>query len=603
MERLSFRLEPLEPIMLVADSWEEFHRKVTDEEDADLVLLDEYFHSADQYLQAIEEKRDVLFGEYESLADISESILTKRCLGRLTFGGNFVFEDTTGSISNFSVAPTLLKIRRRRRIVYRELLYQVDDVGGLFRKQTFYSSVEKSSPRVDIMVRFPCGNVENQILETSHTQNRFLEHIPYYVAPTHDANLPTINSISHRVMSWNLVAWIELKAPSVDNLIAHVDQAAYYCESALRISPNRKYVFAALTNLKSLVFVCTKVVGYKEESGSRIYRSFHSVMINDIYQLRSFLITSPQSFAATQFQFPYDIFTPIESLGRGSSSCVILGRLRNNAQREAVLKISANTHCITIERMVLTRLRTLYPNETTFPRHMTLSAAEAILLDDAHCELFTERYERIPEDAFGEAEVLSIWNTLRLAHAAGVAHCDIRTTNCMKLNGNETVLIDWSYARPLAGFDTFSNVHPVPLYQSPTLITASKAVLNQFKTRNFAVTVLDEAYSLILMALQAKFPNIITIRKAYGTVDMTVVRRDTFMDNMRSKGEKWDARFPNIQPTQVELVDSVVNTLEFLMDHREAGIMDDAALNALVTSTVQAIFQMSFTILDHTQKV
>jgi hypothetical protein len=139
--------------------------------------------------------------------------------------------------------------------------------------------------------------------------------------------------------------------------------------------------FAALTNLVSVVFVCCKVVGVKE-SGSRIYRSYHSAIIDDLVdELTSFLITSPKSFSATQFHFPYDIFTPTESLGRGSSSCVILGHLHNHPQTQAVLKISANTHCITIERMVLTRLHTLYPMEITFPRHVNLPAADAIRFD------------------------------------------------------------------------------------------------------------------------------------------------------------------------------------------------------------------------------
>jgi serine/threonine protein kinase len=193
---------------------------------------------------------------------------------------------------------------------------------------------------------------------------------------------------------------------------------------------------------------------------------------------------------------------------------------------------------------------------------------------------------------------MSIWNTLRLVHAAGVAHCDIRVTNCMKIiNGNVIVLIDWSYARPLAGLETFSNVHPPPLYQSPTLITASNAVLSQFKTRNFAVTVIDEAVSLIWMALQAKFSNMKSIRKAYGTVGMTLEMRELFIENMRSMGRKWDKRFPNMQPAQVGLVDRVVDALDYLMNHREAGI-DDVTLNEFVSSTVHSIFQMSFTIPD-----
>ncbi len=55
-------LDPLEPRLLAAYSWEEFHDKVTDEADDEFVQDDQYLQSADQYLQGIVGERDIFFG-------------------------------------------------------------------------------------------------------------------------------------------------------------------------------------------------------------------------------------------------------------------------------------------------------------------------------------------------------------------------------------------------------------------------------------------------------------------------------------------------------------------------------------------------------------
>ncbi len=101
----------------------------------------------------------------------------------------------------FPVVLRLKIVRKGRKVIHRELLYPVDDVGGNFRKQTYGGSIEKSSLAVDIMLRFPCGAAENEILDNSRSQNKFIEYIPYYVAPSRDTVLPTLASNSHRVMS------------------------------------------------------------------------------------------------------------------------------------------------------------------------------------------------------------------------------------------------------------------------------------------------------------------------------------------------------------------------------------------------------------------
>jgi hypothetical protein len=574
------------PVEIFSLTWESFFYEAMN---TALVRYEPYLHASTQYVQGVIEKRNQLFAaNINGYVDISEITLTKNCLGRLTLAGNYILEDTTNGISDFRAGGTWVQDRERR-----EAIYLTDEVADNFRKQTFFGSTEPASPRVDIMVRLPCGHQENRILQNSHRNGRmFTDVIPYYAPITRSRAPPIVQSPSYRVMSWNHIAWINLKRPEEELKRKYIQQACYNCESVLRVSPNRRCVFAALTNLRSIIFVCSKVVEVLE-NGKRKFENYFSSSIGDIgsedrliAEFSSFLITSSESFGATQFHFPLELFTPTAALGHGSSSSVLRGNLTFNGQNDVVaLKISPNPHCITVERFFLTRLQTLYPDRSEFPRELVLHSPEATSLDHTHCELFTECYETIHN--FGQEEVILVWNALALAHAAGIAHCDIRINNCMQsLNGNNVVLIDWSSSRPL---------HPPQFpalfqFQPPTKVTASRAVLDQFHSNNFQVYAADEAYSVILMAFHIKFPTRSEIRTAFGDVDCTRLVWNKFFDVLRKVAEIWDNN-PMNQANQVALIDSVMDNLEYL--HNNRTTFNGELLNELVMTSVYSIFQLS----------
>lgn len=525
-----------------SSTWHDFFSQTT-ESTKTLELLEPLRAQTMQRWWGVTQNRNDLY-RYKSRAAVQEEELVKNCLGRVMVFGDKILEDTSVAVADLSAVRGYDVGRKAKRGFHKlwEAKYSPDKIG---ENLTF---VEPSSARVDIMVRFRCGAAE---LGFSHAA--CFDVVPYLFDRRQDG--VAYHAESFRVMPWNCIGGIEMKKPTA-TLLDHVKQAAEYCESLLTVTPRRKYAFAALTNLEAVVFVAA-TVKYDARQRKRVFYYFHSDLIEGdeklVSEMTSFLITTPASLDATTFTFPYNLFTPTRALGRGASSCVMQGTLHeneNSVTKQVVLKISANPHCIAVERYVLSQLFAAYPAVKTFPCLLE-SPSIAALLDTTYCEVFDECYREIA--SFTKDMVLEVWNVLQLAHSIGILHCDVRTTNCMlrrqqppssasASTSGQLVVIDWGFARGIPG-SSFPREMTV---MKPTSVTASPYVLKHYDDPVLEILIADEAYSLILLALQAKFPLFNVLHEPLASADVTLMQREDYIfDRALTKAaQKYDQNHP-----------------------------------------------------------
>jgi hypothetical protein len=252
------------------------------------------------------------------------------------------------------------------------------------------------------------------------------------------------------------------------------------------------------------------------------------------------LTTTTASFGADEFLFPETLFEVIDSLGRGSSSCVLRVKWLQNTVEDifVVLKVSANSNCIRVEKAVLQQLEGAFPSTAAFfPR--LFHPAENLQPDDwypMYMTVFAHEYSALTLRHFKMNVVSSVWNSLKLVHdSIGFAHCDVRIPNVMVNASDQVVLIDWSFARPLAT-NLQQTLPGGVLFQKPTMITASEPVLNQIAVSTIALQVYpaDEAFSVVYLALQMRFPKVKVLHKAQANTHLTLNLRKNFLRKLTS---------------------------------------------------------------------
>lgn len=308
-------------------------------------------------------------------------------------------------------------------------------------------------------------------------------------------------------MPWNTISFINIldKSEQVGSP-KHVTQALEYCAHVLSMTPLRQRAFAAITNGKACLFV--GVVRLNDTS----FHWFKSGVIPQEHmtkELAAFLAT-PQASLGFEHAFPAHLFRPLTTLGRGSAACVM--RCKHIPDdRDVVLKISANLNAMKMERLLLEHLHKS-DGEGLLHAHVPeiIGDIQIALSADSYCQHMTAFTSRalvsILPDQQDEACVLSIWQILKHAHAAGVGHCDVRWPNCKRSPDGQVVLIDWCAGRPLTGRSTMDDFDPSML-QHATRITASPSVLQGIAadSKRFDYYPADDGYALICMTLQACF--------------------------------------------------------------------------------------------------
>ena len=84
-------------------------------------------------------------------------------------------------------------------------------------------------------------------------------------------------NLAQRVALWSVLAFVDFKKLGA-SLHSHVSKASQYASNLLKISPNRKVVYCALTNYFELIFVAAYMT--TEANGVQVIHLVHSGEIN-----------------------------------------------------------------------------------------------------------------------------------------------------------------------------------------------------------------------------------------------------------------------------------------------------------------------------------
>lgn len=450
--------------LLHSQSWIEFWTAVSKESGAKLddhALLDEtMFDGAITYFQKAMDVKN----ETSEDKDLSESVLQKNCFGYLKVFGDITLENTSDGIKDFSSLD--------------KTSFSSDEIAGRFRKLTFVRNVDRSL-RPDITIRkYVKGDVDIDIIREDL---RKLE--------------------SNRITPWTTVGFIELKKPT-ESIRKFIGQAARYCENLLRISPERKVAFCALTNLSELIFTAAYV---SPNARSIILLRSGTVQVELAVALAQYVSTRPHylGFVDSVFRL-LESFKPQSALGRGSSSAAVQIVPRGEYQ---ILKVSADPDALRVEFELTNRIRQKgfeeIQEEESEERKKEMKKVLSVI---PKCHwgkswwslqniLFTPLSGEVTE-----SELRLVWEVLKLAHRAGVVHRDIRRPNIGRING-VIGLMDWSSAR------CFTTVEDILPTRPGGRSTASIRVLKQMdfirNEGNYTCTPNDEVISLMYLALQA----------------------------------------------------------------------------------------------------
>jgi len=528
------------------------------------------------------------------LSGETESMLRKTCLGEVMQIGPVILEDTGDGVKDrSSVEPAAKKERSgARSSVPTTYKYKTDHIGSTFLEMETTTAAGSSSRFV---IRKRCGVAEN-IMDATKCKT-LVSYGDEEKGKVQEFAVP-----SDRLLPWNIVAFIELKSLSVEPQ-DHVQEACYYCECILRVTPERKFAFGVVTNLNTCVFVASVVKenNVDNPNESRQYKHYYSSNSTGdrqvLRELASFLVTTTTSFGGESFLFPYDLFQPIDALGRGSSSSVLLVRWNlDENEDDLVLKISPNRNCIEIEKFVLRQIQMAVPDEAQRERFPLLfQAAEDLSPLDyptwkpEFMTVFQSRYYHKPKN-LNTKEVLEVWELLKIVHSSiGYAHCDVRGPNVMVNNEtNRIVLIDWSFARPLSSVQPLHQqpTHPPGFhFHIPTLVTASAPVLNQIKKneQNLQIYPADEAFSVIFLALHMKFPGAKKIIRAAANPDETFKLRDYFYEQLSDQSM-------DISKRTQKSVTNFMEDLERLQHPDDRKNMTIEDIDSIVKRCVKTIF-------------
>ena len=334
------------------DLWDEVAQSLPPEAMlGDLEIPDEIFASAKEYYMAAAEQA-------KGQLKLTENQLTLRCLHPLACFDQVVLEDTSGAVRDYSQPQNASKAS------------STDEVGNGFRKMAYARHGKGVSDRVDIMGRLrtkfdlPANKIAYHQSLYEYTVEPKLKAlaVPSHNEPLCACNasgvpvLPYLSDVKlleplppWRTFPFHTVFIKELKRYS-EELAAFVDQVAHYCESVLRVSPNRSVVFGVLTNMRSCIFIATYVV---IEEGIRRYKSIHSQLIEDGFeeQMSMFVATTPRAHGHN-FSFPVSRFIPVEFLGRGSTGAVMSGQWMETNEI-LPMKVSIYEQALQLERMIL----------------------------------------------------------------------------------------------------------------------------------------------------------------------------------------------------------------------------------------------------------
>lgn len=395
--------------------------------------------------------REAIRKKEESSQKLSETAFQKTCLGYLTVLGNEVsLENTSDGVKDFSVITT----------VKDENIFPADEEADRFRKLAFVRSSEQSH-RPDITIR-PRMEGDCEILAVR-------------------ADLPKLSQF--RIMPWATIGYVELKRPT-ESLTKHVGQAVDYCENLLRISPDRKVVFCALTNLKDLIFVAAYNKPSLHES---IFVKSKAIDTDIVAALSEFIATDS---AQLGFIRPvYESITrliPQKALGRGSTAAAM------EIRESRVLKVSKDIEALQIEAIMTQKI---FCSRTTSNEVMIPSCDWDGSWQSIQNLLFAPVVGDLTLD-----HLRSLWAILKVAHAAGVVHRDLRRPNLGEVNGR-LGLMDWSsswcYTAELAHLPTR------PGGRSTASIRVLKQMDSSRNRGDYACYPNDEVISIIYLALQS----------------------------------------------------------------------------------------------------
>ena len=517
-------------------SWEEFLTHIANEAGLTLsgpLSSNDNVDDNDEILQYFE---GVVTKARNVDATTSEDQLTKKCLHPLVLVENKIMEDTANGITNWKLVASHrmqeqivdeaklaeLRTEQTRKQTSRE----TDTLANKFRKVIFTTSLDdanRPSRRIDILCRSVLRDenpqiqnpVSHQSSSSSVTINSSMIGQPRFKILAHydpeDSNYEIVAPNSSetqlqpwRIMPWNAITFIDIKKKKVDiKALEYIGQTGFYAESYLKVSPDRKVIFGAVTNLECILFIaCVHMVD--PDTNESIYFSYRSSKITtDIARELTKFMKTPNKDLGFLEAFPTDMIVPVEPLGRGSTGIVMSCKINHSqfsSDKEYAVKVSRHKVSLATEKKVLDHLNTVEELRGRIPLILDHSALDLPYPYDGHITVYDQVYERVGN--LNEKDVMDIWDILDKAHSHGIIHGDVRVPNVGRDNNGRIVVLDWSAARNCSRGTV---VNPSE-YQDLSMFTASMRVLKERKvSRDVSIEPYDEAESLIWMYAFYKF--------------------------------------------------------------------------------------------------